>query len=161
MNIKKKIIFGLIAVGAMGLFLIARTSRTNLDNDPAYKPMVGKILKTKKDLVVINFKGSKKTIALAIPGISGVPELKDIPEKLPFDYYGHDVYGVFPAGGTFQISHIELAKSFEFSFVDFYATVTSEGKFKDKWIDVGMMTNQNTTIPTFDTEFVEEITPAK
>jgi hypothetical protein len=45
--------------------------------------------------------------------------------------------------------------------VDFFATVTSEGKFKDKWIDVGMMTNQNTTIPTFDTEFVEEITPAK
>lgn len=98
---KKRVILGFIAVGILGLFLIGLASRTNLDNDPAYKPMVGKILKTKKDLVVINFKGSKKTIALAIPGISGVPELKDIPEKLPFDYYGHDVYGVFPAGGHF------------------------------------------------------------
>lgn len=158
---KKKIIFGLIAVGVVGFFLIARTSRTNLDNDPGYKPMIGKILRTRKDLVVIDFKGSKKSIALAIPGISGVPELKDIPEKLPFDFYGHEVYGVFPAGGTFQISHIELAKSFEFSFVDFYATVTSEGIFRDKRIDVGMMTNQKITIPTFDKEYVEEITPAK
>lgn len=72
---KKKIVFGLICVGFVSAFLFARTSRTNLDNDPNYKPMLGKVFKTKKDLVVVDFNGGKKTVVLGIPGISGIPEL--------------------------------------------------------------------------------------
>jgi len=137
--------------------IIGCKSVKNLDDDPTFKPMIGKVLRTKKDLVVIDFRGSKKTLALVMPGASGVPETKEIPQQLPADYYDATIYGVFLAGSTVQIVHIEYVKTFEFSFTDFYAIVTSEGDFKGKKLDIGAMTNQNTRVPTFDTQYVEEI----
>lgn len=136
-------------------------SVTNLDNDPSFKPIIGKNLMTKKDLVVIDFKGSKKALALAMPGTSGVPDLPEIPTSLPFHYYGHVVHGIFPAGATFKVVHIEYVKTFEFSFTDFYAIVTSEGQFKGARIDIGTLTNQSTRVPTFDMEYVDEIPTAQ
>jgi hypothetical protein len=153
----KKWFWVMISMGcAVALFFGCNTV-TNLDNDPAFKPMIGKVLMTKKDLVVMDMKGSKKVLALDLPGTAGVPELKDIPAQLPADYYDAVVHGVFPAGSTIQIVHIEHMKSFEFSFTDFYAIAISEGKFKGQKVDIGQLTHQLTRIPTFDAEYVEEV----
>jgi hypothetical protein len=86
-----------------------------------------------------------------------VPELKDIPTQLPSNYYGHMVYGVFPTGGMLTVAHVEKVTSVEFSFIDVYATVTSEGKFRGQRLDIGILTNQKTGVPTFDAEFLDEI----
>jgi len=158
---KKKVFFGLISVGIVAAILIARTSRTNLDNDPQFKLMIGKVFKTKKDLVVIDFKGGKRSPSLALPETSGVPAIKDIPAQFPFNYYDAVVYGLFPAGSTIRIAHIELAKSFEFSLTDYYVEVISEGKFKGQRFEIGSLTNQSTTVPTIDKEYLEEIVSAK
>lgn len=158
---KKKVVFGLITVGIVGALLIARTSRTNLDNDPEFKPFIEKSLETKIDLVAMEMDGNKDALVLAKPESSGVPALKDIPAQLPAKYDGGVIHGVFSAGGVFQITHVERVKSFEFTFVDFYATVTSEGEFKGQRVDVGGLTIENPNAPIFNQKYVEEITPAK
>ncbi len=156
----KKWLWVIISMGCVAGLFGCKTV-TNMDDAPAFKPMIGKVLRTKKDLVVMDFKGSKKTLALAQPETSGVPALKDIPGQLPAEYYDAVVHGVFPAGGTVQIVHIEYVKTFEFSFTDFYAIVTSEGEFKGQRVDIGGLTNQSTPVPTFDMEYVEEIPTVK
>jgi hypothetical protein len=158
---KKEVFFGLISVGIVAAILIARTSRTNLDNDSEFKPFIGKSWKTKIDLIAMEIDGNKNALVLAKPESSGVPALKDIPAQLPAKYDGGVIHGVFSAGGVFQITHIERVKSFEFTFVDFYATVTSEGNFKGQKVDVGGLTIQNPSAPTFNQKYLEEITPAK
>lgn len=158
---KKKTTGTSLALSLAVIYLIGCGVKTNLDNDPQFKPMIGKVLKTKKDLVVIDFKGGKKSPSLALPETSGVPAIKDIPTQLPADYYDAVVYGLFPAGSTIQIAHIELAKSFEFSITDFYVDVISEGKFKGQRFEIGSLTNQNTPIPTIDEKYLEEITPVE
>ena len=148
----------LLLIGC-AVFLFGCNSITNLDNDPKFKPFLGKVLKTKKDLVVMDFR-DKKTLALHIPGTQGVPELKDVPQALPYQYFDHVTHGIFPAGGTFQIVHVENVKSVEFSINDFYAVILSEGKFKGQKLDVTMLTDQ--TIPqktSFNAKFIEEINP--
>jgi len=149
-----------MAIGCFAL-LFGCKLETNLDNDPMFKPMIGRVLRTKKDLVVMTYPGGKKTLALDKPGTSGVPELKDIPKQLPSEYYGRIIHGMLPAGSTFQITHIEKVVKFEFSFIDYYGVVTSPGDFKGKIVDVGILTNQSTAIPTFIPEYVEEISSLK
>ena len=106
----------------------------------------------------MDFKGRKKTFALHIPGTQGVPELKDMPQALPYQYFYHIVYRIFPAGNTFQIVHIDRTKTFESSYFYFYAIVTSEGKFKGQKVDVTILTNQTYPLVTpFDAEFLEEV----
>ena len=158
---KKKLLGIFLIVGVTGLFLISRMWRTDLDNDPEFKPFIGKSLKTKIDLVAMEMDGNKEALILAKPGSSGVPAQKDIPAQLPAKYDGGVIHGVFSAGGVFQITHVERVKSFEFTFVDFYATVMSEGNFKGQKVDVGGLTIQNPSAPIFNQKYVEEINPAK
>ena len=140
------------------VLLLGCNSTTNLDNAPQFKPLLNKVLKTKKDLVVMDLKGRKKTLALHIPGTSGIPELKDVPTQLPAQYYGAVVYGVFPVGSTFQIVHVDRTKTFESSYLDFYAVITSEGKFKGQKMDISILTNQTyPQVPPFDAEFLDEV----
>jgi hypothetical protein len=127
---------------------------TNLDVDPAFASTLGKTFKTKRDLLVVDFKGSKKSLAVDIPGTSGVPELKDIPTKLPGEYYGAIIYGVIPAGTTLQLVHIEKVETFESSFTDFYAAII-DGNFKGRRVDISSLTNQNGRVPELNREFIE------
>ena len=157
----KKVFYGLIVAGVVCFFFVVGISQTNLDNDPEFKPFIGKSWKTKIDLIAMEIDGNKNALVLAKPESSGVPALKDIPAQLPAKYDGGVIHGVFSAGGVFQITHIERVKSFEFTFVDFYATVTSEGNFKGQKVDVGGLTIQNPSAPTFNQKYLEEITPAK
>lgn len=157
----KKVFYGLIVAGVVCFFFVVGISPTNLDNDPEFKPFIGKSWKTKIDLIAMEIDGNKNALVLAKPESSGVPALKDIPAQLPAKYDGGVIHGVFSAGGVFQITHIERVKSFEFTFVDFYATVTSEGNFKGQKVDVGGLTIQNPSAPTFNQKYLEEITPAK
>lgn len=158
---KKKFLGVILLVGTAGLFLVGRMWRTNLDNNPEFKPFIGKSFQTKIDLIVMEMDGNKDALVLAMPSTSGVPAIKDISAQLPAKYDGSVIHGVLSTGGSFQVSHIERVKSFEFTFVDFYATVTSEGKFKGQKVDVGGLTIENPTAPIFNQKYVEEITPAK
>jgi hypothetical protein len=56
-----------------------------------------------------------------------------------------------------RIAHIEKVKTFESSFIDVYATVTSEGKFKGEKFDIGILASSRDLHPKFDEEYVEEI----
>jgi hypothetical protein len=134
-------------------------SVTNLDSDPAFKQMIGKNYKTMMDMAVIKYKDDPENFVLGIPGTQDVPSIKKMPKEFPFDYYNQTTYGILPAGSNFRISHIERVATIEFSFVDIYATVTSEGMFKDYIIEVGGPTDQTKKVPTFDEKYIEELPP--
>ena len=65
-----------------------------------------------------------------------------------------------PTGTTFQIMHVERVSTIEFSFVDIYAKVTSEGNFKGTVMDVGIVTDQTKKPPVFRDKYAEEIAAA-
>ena len=137
------------------------TTRTNLDSDADFKPLLGKVLKTKKDLVVIKFKDDQKKFILAIPGSQDVPAIDKMPKKFPFDYYNQRTYGILPAGSTLEIVHLERVATIEFAFVEMYAKIASIGAFKDFVLDVKDVTDQTKKPPTFDKEYVEEAPPTQ
>lgn len=136
-------------------------SVTDLENDPAFKLLIGKSYRTKKDLVVIKFNDNQKKFILAIPGTQDVPAIDKMPKEFPFDYYNQRTYGILPAGSTLKVAHLERVATIEFAFVDVYANVVSSGAFKDYVLDVKDVTDQTKKPPTFDKEYVEEASPAQ
>lgn len=153
---KLAVLLTLLAVALVGC-----KSVTSLDNDPAFVSMIGKVLKTKKDLVVIKFKDDQKKFILAIPGSQDVPAIDKMPKKFPFDYYNQRTYGILPAGSTLEIVHLERVATIEFAFVEMYAKIASIGAFKDFVLDVKDVTDQTKKPPTFDKEYVEEAPPTQ
>jgi hypothetical protein len=145
----------------LAVALVGCKSVTNLENDPAFKPMFGKIFKTKKALVVMNYRDTPKEFVLGIPGTQDVPPIEKMPKEFPFVYFNQTTYGVLPVGSEFRIVRIARVKSIEYSFVDFYADVTSEGPFKGYRLEVGGPTDQTKPVPTFDPEYVVEASLAQ
>jgi hypothetical protein len=130
---------------------------TSLDEDPVFKSMIGKTIQLRQSLGLMKFHDNMKKFVIGIPGDQDVPDLKEMPKEFPFDYYNQTTYGVLPAGTSFQVTHVEKVASVEYSFVDVYAKVASEGKFKGTLVDIGLLTDQTKKPPTFDAKYVEEI----
>lgn len=156
MATRKFLIGGIIILGFTGMLLIGWMWRANLDKAPQFKPLIGKMLTTRKDLVVIKFKDDQKKFILAIPGSQDVPAIDKMPKKFPFDYYNQRTYGILPSGSKLEIVHFERVAAIEFAFVDVYAKVVSSGAFKDFPLDVKDVTDQTKKPPTFDKEYVED-----
>ena len=149
-----------LSLGCVGLLFGCKTVK-NLDNDPIFKPMIGKILRTKKDLVVLKFDDNKKKFVVDTPGSQDSPTIEKMPKEFPFQYYNQKIYGILPANTDFRIAHLEKVATIEFSFVDIYVNVLSEGKFKDYSLEIGILTDQTKKVPTFDAKYVEEIPTEK
>ena len=132
-----------------------RRDPVSLDDDPAYRPLIGKVLRTLQTLVVMGSKGGRETKALDIPGTPWVPLLRNIPAKLPAYYYDGMVCGVFPAGGAVRVAHIERARGYGAESIDVYAEVTSEGPFKGEQVDIGALMVFHGPRPKFDDRYVE------
>jgi hypothetical protein len=157
---KRWMVVVVLSLGCVGLIAGCKTVK-NLDNDPAFKQMIGKVLRTKKDLVVLKFDDNKKKFVLDTPGSQDSPTIEEMPKEFPFQYYNQKIYGILPADTDFEIVHLEKVSTIEFSFVDIYVKVLSAGKFKDYSIEIGILTDQTKKVPTFDAEYVEEIPTAK
>ena len=132
-----------------------RRDPVSLDNEPAYRPLIGKVLKTLQTLVVMDSKGGRKAKVLAIPGTAWVPQLRDIPAKLPAYYYDGMVHGAFPAGGTVKVAHIERRQGYGAESIAVYSEVTSEGPFKGEQVDIGALMVFQGPGPKFDDRYVE------
>lgn len=134
---------------------------TNLENDPSFKPLIGKTYKTKKAFAVMKYRDTPDEFVLGIPGTQDVPPIEEMPREFPFKYFNQTTYGVLPVGSEFRIVRITRVKSIEYSFVDFYADITSDGPFKGFRLQVGGPTDQTKPVPTFDPRYIEESPPAQ
>src|SRR5438552_2222523 len=105
---------------------------TNLDSNPEFSFMRGRQFKAVRDFVVMKYTASDQEFKLHIPGTSGVPELQNILQQLPFEYEGAIVYGVLKKGSVFKIVHILRHANVEYNQIDYSAMVVSDGPFKDK-----------------------------
>jgi hypothetical protein len=132
-----------------------RRETVSLDNDPAYRPLIGKVLRTVQTLVVMK-RGGRAVKVLDVPGTAWVPQLRNIPAKLPAYYYDGMICGVFPSGGTVRVAHIERAQGYGVESIGVYADVTSEGPFKGERVDIGALTEFHGPRPGFDDRCVEE-----
>ena len=134
-----------------------RREPVSLDGDPAYRPLIGKVLRTRQTLVVMGSKGGRETKTLDVPGTAWVPQVRNIPATLPAYYYDGMVYGVFPSGGMVRVEHIERAQSYGAASINVYAEVTSESPFKGEQVDIGALMASNGPHPGFDDRYVEEV----
>ena len=121
-----------------GVVTWTRRDPVSLDNDPAYRPLIGKVLRTVQTLVVMTRGG------------------RNIPAKLPAYYYDRMIYGAFPSGGTLRVAHIERVQGYGVESIGVYADVTSEGPFKGERVDIGALTEFHGPRPGFDDRCVEE-----
>jgi hypothetical protein len=128
-----------------------------LDNDPDYRPMIGKLVKLRQDMVIMKYKDNQKKFVVGIPGTQDVPSLKDMPKEFPFDYFNQTIYGMLPKNTMLEVMHIERVSTVEFSFVDIYTKVKSDGKFNGYTVDVGVLTDQTKKVPVFEGQYVEEM----
>ena len=138
-----------------GVVTWTRRDPVSLDNDPMYRPLIGKVLRTVQTLVVMT-RGGRTAKVLDIPGTVWVPQLRNIPAKLPAYYYDRMICGVFPSGGTVRVAHIERAQGYGVESIGVYADVTSEGPFKGERVDIGALTDFHGPRPGFDNRCVEE-----
>ena len=139
-----------------GVMTWTRRDPVSLDDDPAYRPLIGKVLRTLQTLVVMDSKGGRTAKVLDIPGTARVPQLRDIPAKLPAYYYDGRVCGVFPAGGTVRVAHIERTQGYGAEFICISAEVMSEGPFKGGRVDIGALMVFHGPRMGFDDRYVEE-----
>ena len=89
-----------------------------------------------------------------------MPKLSELPSKFPYEYEGHTILGVLPAGSRFKVAGVRKVTGPSMGYVYYQARVMSPEKFKDMLIDPTWLTPGGGLVPKFDPKLVEEVTGA-
>ena len=152
----------LMTAALSGVLFAGCVTRTETDvsNDPAYSSVVGKDYRTKGDFILYRFKKNDPEIQLEEPGVTHVPELKEVAgKKFPFDYEGNLILGVLPAGSQFKVTKVMLVQGPPMNYAYFEAVITV-GKSFEGWKIVPSWLGGGGLHPKFKPELVEEIPAA-
>ena len=123
------ILIGLCPVVLSGM---ARSIDRDLSQHPSYSAMIGKEYKTKNDLLIYRYQGTKDLL-LDQYGVGQLPNKEQMKEKFPFSYYSVIVEGIAPAGSVFKIKRVKLEGNSDAAFIYFYADLVSiENKKKSR-----------------------------
>lgn len=146
-------------LGFFALSIGCMSKTTDVSTDPIYKGMVGNEFITKTDTVAFSFSESKGHIHLDVFGTTGLPNQKDLPPRLPFEYYDRQILGVLPQGSTFRIVKVTRWKTFEDSGIDYMAVITSDGPFQGKEMEVTWLAEMTfyPNVPKFNPKYVEPV----
>ncbi len=152
----------LIVMGSAFLSGMAKRVDFDLSHDPKYSPLVGKEYKTKVELLIYRYQGSKNLLLHEYGGgiVPKKEEMKDI-IKFPFSYYSTIIEGVVPVGTVFQIGRVSVEGPSGLTSIHCYADILSSSaeRFKNKKVSVSFLTDLGDP-PQFKPDLVEEITSA-
>src|SRR5574344_43540 len=139
----------------------------DLSQDSVFKHMVGKVYKTKMELVVYYYKDTisifqKKKLAIHEIGTSDFPDREQMKTTFPYRYYDRIICGILPAGSEFKIVKIKQEGSTGMNFTRYKVEITksTDSQWIGKIINASTLTDLGTNeqpVPQFDPKFAEEI----
>lgn len=137
----------------------------DLSKHPDYSVMIGRKYRTKVDTLLYR-NGLSRKIYLDIIGGTGLPDKEKLPNKFPFKYYGTTILGILPVGSEFEITGAFMEGAYNAAFEGYHAVIVkteNQNFFGTKIYDAVMLTNCgiDTTIPEFETKYVEEVKSEK
>ena len=133
---------------------------TDVSADQRYSFMVGKEYRTKGDFILFKFHKEDQVVQLDEPGVTHVPELKEMAgKKLPFGYDRNWVVGVLPAGSQFKVTRVMLVQGPPMTYI-YYEAVITVGKGFEGWKIVPSWLGTNDFLPKFEPNLAEEVKPA-